>query len=99
FFFIFCFVFWYIGGILVLVPLVALVIMVLPGLLLQKRLRAGANEAMREASLRNALLVESVQGLEDIKLLQAEERFQRQWRHYNEVSGEAQMKLRDLTNS
>ncbi|MFT0138276.1 type I secretion system permease/ATPase [Alcanivoracaceae bacterium MT1] len=99
FFFIFCFVFWYIGGILVLVPLAALVLMVLPGLLLQKRLRAGANEAMREASLRNALLVESVQGLEDIKLLQSEERFQRQWRHYNEVSGEAQMKLRDLTNS
>lgn len=99
FFFIFCFVFWYIGGILVLVPLAALVLMVLPGLLLQKRLRVGANEAMREASLRNALLVESVQGLEDIKLLQSEDRFQRQWRHYNEVSGEAQMKLRDLTNS
>lgn len=99
FFLIFLVVFWYLGGVLVLVPLGALVLLLIPGLLAQKKLRACAQEAMRESSLRNALLVETVQGIEDIKMLQAEERFQRQWNHYNAVTGEAQLKLRDVTNN
>ncbi len=99
FFFLFLVIFWFIGGILVLVPLGALFLLVLPGLLLQRRLRTYANEAMREASLRNAMLVEAVQGIEDIKTLQAEDRFQQQWNHYNAVTGEAQFQLRELTKN
>ena len=53
---------------------VAAVIMVLPGLLLQK-LAELAKQSAHESTLRNAVLVESVQGLEDIKLMQAENRF------------------------
>src|SRR5690606_22257333 len=98
FFLLFLAIFWYIGGILVLVPIVALVLLVLPGLLSQKKLRALANEAMRESSLRNAMLVEAVQGIEDIKTIQAEERFQQQWNHFNAVTGESQLKLSALTN-
>src|SRR5690606_6586450 len=71
FFILFLFIFLQIGGVLAAVPAVALVLMVLPGLLAQRRLRACANEAMREASLRNAMLVEAIQGIEDIKALQA----------------------------
>lgn len=44
-------------------------------LLLQKKLAVLANRAAHESTLRNAVLVESVQGLEDIKLMQAENRF------------------------
>lgn len=98
FFLLFLAIFWYIGGILVLVPIVALILLVLPGILSQKKLRALANEAMRESSLRNAMLVEAVQGIEDIKTIQAEERFQQQWNHFNAVTGESQLKLRALTN-
>ena len=98
FFFLFAFVYWWLVGNLVLIPLAALALLVLPGLLLQGRLRAHANESMREASLRNAMLVETVQGIEDIKSLQAEARFQRQWNHLNTVTGEAQIKLRGITN-
>src|SRR5690606_35229806 len=82
----------------VLVPIVALMLLVLPGILSQKKLRALANEAMRESSLRNAMLAEAVQGIEDIKTIQAEERFQQQWNHFNAVTGESQLKLRALTN-
>lgn len=99
FFLIFLVVFWYLGGVMVLVPIGAFILLVIPGLLAQKRLRACAKEAMRESSLRNALLVETVQGIEDIKMLQAEERFQRQWNHYNAVTAEAQLKLRHITNN
>ena len=99
FFFIFLVIMWFIGGPLVLVPLAALVLLILPGLFAQRRLRAYATASMRESSLRNAMLVEAVQGIEDIKTLQAEERFQQLWNRYNAEAGEAQLKLRGLTNS
>ncbi len=98
FFLLFLGLLWFIGGALALVPLAALVALLVPGLLVQGRLRAMTTEAMRESSLRNAMLVEAVQGIEDIKALQAEERFQRQWNHYNMVAGEAQLRLRGITN-
>lgn len=99
FFLFFLGIYWLIGGPLVLVPLIGVVLLIVPGLLAQRRLRAFATESMRESSLRNAMLVEAVQGIEDIKALQAEDRFQRQWNHYNAVAGEAQLKLRGLTST
>jgi ATP-binding cassette subfamily C protein LapB len=98
FFLLFLFIFWMIGGPLVFIPITALVLLLLPGLLVQGKLRAAANEAMRESSLRNAMLVEAVQGIEDIKTLQAEDHFQQRWNHYNAVSAEGQLRLRSITN-
>lgn len=99
FFLLFLAVLWFIGGSLALVPLAALVLLLAPGLLAQRRLRRLATESMRESSLRNAMLIEAVQGIEDIKACQAEDRFHHQWNHYNAVAGEAQLRLRGLTNS
>jgi len=99
FFLLFCGILWYIAGSLVWVPIAALVLMVIPGVLLQKPLRRLAGEAMRESSLRSAMLVEAVQGIEDIKSLQAEQRFQNQWNHYNAVTAEVNLRLRALVNS
>jgi ATP-binding cassette subfamily C protein LapB len=99
FFLFFLAIYWFIGGPLVLVPIAGVILLIVPGLLAQRRLRAYATESMRESSLRNAMLVEAVQGIEDIKALQAENRFQRQWTHYNSVAGDAQLKLRGLTNT
>lgn len=99
FFILFLFIFLQIGGVLAAVPAVALVLLILPGLLAQRRLRVCANEAMREASLRNAMLVEAIQGIEDIKALQAEDRFQQRWNHLNAVTAEAQLRQRSITNT
>lgn len=99
FFILFLVVFWYMAGPLVGVPLVAMVLMVVPGLLAQRRLREYAQTATREASLRHAMLVESVQGNEDIKTMQAEDRFQNLWNHYNAVTAEANLRTRSLTNT
>lgn len=98
FFVLFCVVFWFIAGPLVLVPIAAVVFMLLPGFLAQKKLKEYANEALRESSLRNAMLVEAIQGNEDIKVLQAEQRFQNQWNNYNAVSADVNLQLRDLVN-
>lgn len=99
FFLLFCVVFWYLAGQLVWIPIGAVILMIVPGLLAQKKLRAFSNQAMRESALRNAMIVEAIQGNEDIKSLQAEQRFQHQWNNYNAVSADVNLKLRSLVSS
>ena len=61
-----------------------------------KQLAKLAKEGMRESAIRNAILVEAVQGIEDIKLLRAESRFQNQWNHMNELSADYSMQQRKI---
>ncbi|WP_205620490.1 type I secretion system permease/ATPase [Pseudodonghicola xiamenensis] len=96
FFLLFCALFFYIAGVLVWIPLAAMVLLVVPGLLAQRRLRRLAEANTRESALRSAMLVEAIQGLDDIKSLQAETRFQNLWNHYNETTAGSSMELRDL---
>lgn len=97
FFFLFLVIFWIIGGPLVLIILLAIPLILIPGLLIQKPLARLSNEGMRESSIRNAMLVEAVQGIEDIKLLRAEPRFQNQWNHLNEVSADISKRQRFIS--
>lgn len=98
FFLLFLVIYWLIAGPLVAVPMVAVLFLVVPGVLSQKKLAVLANQSMRESSLRSAMLVETIQGLDDIKALQAEQRFEHQWNHYNATCGDASLRLRMLTN-
>lgn len=97
FFLLFLVVLWVIGGPLAMVALGALPLLVIPGLLIQRPLAKLANAGMRESALRNALLVEAVEGIEDIKLMRAEARFQSQWNHANEITSEISKRQRFLT--
>ncbi|WP_095170700.1 type I secretion system permease/ATPase [Pseudomonas sp. Irchel 3H3] len=98
FFLMFVVIYWFIAGPLVAVPLGAVLFLIIPGLLSQRKLARLANQSMRESSLRSAMLVETVQGLDDIKMLQAEQRFQQQWNHYNATAAEASLRSRTLTS-
>ncbi|PKH24380.1 type I secretion system permease/ATPase [Enterobacterales bacterium CwR94] len=91
---LFLFIMAFIGGPLVIVPLVAIPLIVIPGLLIQIPMAKLAKEGMREGALRNAVLVETIEGVEDIKALQAEPYFQRQWEQTHEVSAAIGMKQR-----
>lgn len=75
----------------------AALLMVIPGLLLQKKLAALARQSTEESTRRNAVLVESLQGLEDIKLLQAENRFTQQWDRDIRVAAQSGVRTRKLT--
>lgn len=97
FFFLFVLILWLIGGWLVLVVLLAIPLLLIPGLLIQRPLAQLSNEGMRESAVRNATLVEAVESFEDIKLLRAEQRFQNQWNHTNDVAATISMKQRFLT--
>jgi ATP-binding cassette subfamily C protein LapB len=99
FFFLFLGLFAYIGGWLAVIPAAALLLLIAPGLLAQRKLKRCASLAMRESSLRNAMLVESVQGIEDIKALQAENVFQQKWNAFNAASADAQVQLRAITST
>ncbi|HIF6258772.1 TPA: type I secretion system permease/ATPase [Enterobacter ludwigii] len=96
FFFLFLVIFWIIGGNLFWVMVLVVPLMIIPAILAQRPLAKLAREGMRESSIRNAILVESVQGIEDIKLLRAESRFQNQWNHMNEMSADISMKQRKI---
>lgn len=97
FFFLFLFVLAIISPHLAWIAPVAAVIMIVPGLLLQKRLATLARRSLHESTLRNAVLVESVQGLEDIKLMQAEDRFLQQWNSYIQITAQSGVETRRLT--
>ncbi|MFW2067967.1 type I secretion system permease/ATPase [Acinetobacter johnsonii] len=96
FFFLFLAIFWLIGGNLFWVMVLVVPLMIIPGILIQKPLAKLASEGMREGAIRNATLVEAVQGIEDIKLLRAESRFQNQWNHMNESAADISMRQRKL---
>ncbi|MHC8403415.1 type I secretion system permease/ATPase [Pseudomonas sp. MDT1-17] len=83
-----------IGGPLVWIPVLAIPLVIIPGLLLQWPLRKLSREGMRESALRSAVLVETIEGIEDIKALQAEPYFQRVWEQNHEISADIGIKQR-----
>ncbi|AKJ42479.1 RTX-I toxin determinant B [Pragia fontium] len=83
-----------VGGELVIIPIMAIPLIVIPGILVQWPMAKLAKEGMRESAIRNAVLVESIEGVEDIKALQAEPYFQRQWEQTHAVSAAIGMKQR-----
>lgn len=92
----FLFIIWLLGGWLVLVPMLAIPLLILPGIVAQVPLARLSTQGMAEAALRNAILMESIYRIEDIKSLQAEPRFRKLWQHTNEVNGEVGLKQRFL---
>lgn len=68
-----------IGGPLVFLPLAAIPILLLAGILLQISARRSAEQSFKQSMQKNALLVELVSGLETLKCCMAESRMQTLW--------------------
>ena len=77
--FFFMFIIWIFAGAMVVVPLVAVVILMLYSFYIQKPLRRSIEEGSRLASQKYANLVESIAGLEAVKIFGAEGNFQHRW--------------------
>ncbi|WP_245575042.1 type I secretion system permease/ATPase [Chitinilyticum litopenaei] len=71
-------IFW-LGGSLVVVPIVAIPLMVGLGLLLQLPLRSMVQETFRVSAQKQATLIEALSGLDTIKAVGAESPLQRRW--------------------
>jgi ATP-binding cassette subfamily C protein LapB len=73
-----------IAGPLALIPLVAIPIIMVAGWILQRPMARITKESMQESALKNALLFETITGLETIKTQAAEGHVQRRWEELSE---------------
>ncbi|GAD80767.1 type I secretion system permease/ATPase [Vibrio ezurae] len=76
---LFLFVIWLIAGNVVLVPIVCVSLLILHSLLIQRPLRNSIEEGSRLASQKYANLIESLAGLESLKIFGAQSQFQYRW--------------------
>jgi len=83
---IFILVIGWIGGLLFLVPLLAIPLIILSGLIFQPALERAMNLNLTEASQKHGLLIESISNLEAIKSLSTEGYFQNKWESILEAS-------------
>ncbi len=76
---LFLVVIWLIGGPMVYVPMVAIPVMLLAGLLVQPQLKKLTQESQQDGHHKHAILVETLSGLETIKSLGAGALMRRRW--------------------
>ena len=86
-----------IGGPIALIPLVAVPIVILMGYVLQRPLQKITRESLNESALKNALLFETISGLETIKVQAAEGNVQRRWEELTIKSSGTAVKMRRLS--
>lgn len=82
-----------------IVPIVAVSILVIHAMIIQKPLRRTIEEGSRLSSQKNANLIESLAGLETIKLFGAESQFQYRWEEAVAHMANWGIKTRRLTDS
>lgn len=98
FFLLFLTVFWSISGELAVVPAIALLFIIVPGLFLQPALARLSRAAMKESAMRNGLIVETIHAMDDVKATRSEAVFHARWNHYNHVAATASIRLRSIVN-
>ncbi len=87
-----------IAGPVALVPLLAMPIVIIMGFVLQRPLEKIIKQSMNESALKNALLFETISGLETIKVQAAEGHTQRKWEELSEKGSRTSMKARRISS-
>ncbi|MBI1327673.1 MAG: type I secretion system permease/ATPase [Alphaproteobacteria bacterium] len=95
--FLFIIIIGVIGGPLAFVVLLAVPLVILGGWALQKPMEKVIKESLHENALKNALLFETITGLETIKTMAAEGNMQRQWEELNEKAAKTGAKVRRIS--
>lgn len=80
---------WFIGGNIVLVPLLAIPIVIIFAIFFEIPARRAVQEAFAGVSFKSAVLVESILGMEEIKSMAAENQVQRKWEESVEKTNRA----------
>ena len=96
---LFLFIIYVMAGPLALVPLIAVLILVIYSYLIQRPLRRTIEEGSRLASQKHANLIESLSGLETIKMFGAQSQFQYRWEEAVTHISNWGLKSRRLTDS
>ncbi|MFB1075707.1 type I secretion system permease/ATPase [Vibrio diabolicus] len=96
---LFLVIIWLMAGDLVYVPMVGVVILIVHSLLIQGPLRRSIEEGSRLASQKYANLIESLAGLETVKMLSAQSQFQYRWEEAVAHMASWNIKSRRITDS
>jgi ATP-binding cassette subfamily C protein LapB len=88
---------WWIGGAVAVPPLLAVPLIIGISLMLQRPLAAVINETFRTSSQRQAILIESLTGLETVKAIGAEGPMQQRWEQIIGHLGKLSLKARLLS--
>ncbi len=86
-----------IGGPIVFVPLLSIPLVIFGGWLLQKPMESIVKESLHENALKNALLFETITGLEAIKTQAAEGHTQRKWEELTEKASRTSVRSRRVS--
>ncbi|MDA0664667.1 MAG: ATP-binding cassette domain-containing protein [Proteobacteria bacterium] len=97
FIFLFIFIVYIVGGSIAVVPLVAVPVVMIIGILMQIPLRLISQQSYREAQQRHALLVEAISGIETVKSTGSEGRMQRNWEAFVETTARSSVKAHTIS--
>lgn len=89
----------FIGGPVAFAPAVAVVVMLIPGFLLQKKLAALSRDNLREGAVKHGLLLETVDNLETVKATRAEGRNLRMWELLSAQLAESGTRSRSIAST
>ena len=95
---IFVMIIWYIGGPLAWIPAIIIPVVLALGVLSQYPFQRVVQKGFREATLKNALLIEIINGLETIKTSAAEGRMQHLWEKLVGVNAATNKQAKALAN-
>ncbi|MFD1379575.1 type I secretion system permease/ATPase [Fodinicurvata halophila] len=79
---LFLFIIWMLGGPLVYIPLAAVILALVTGFCIQFPLNSVVRKTHKEAAQKHGILVETLSGLDTIKVAGAEGRMQRSWEQF-----------------
>lgn len=98
FIFLFIAVIGVIGGPIAFIPLFAVPLVVVVGIMLQKPLQKIIRQSMNESALKNAQLFETIIGLETIKMQAAEGHVQRRWEELADKASRTSVQSKRLSS-
>ena len=96
---IFLLVIAYVGSALVFVPIVAIVLIILYGFLIQPTLRSSIEKTFKASSQKNATLIEALNGIETIKTLRMEGAMQSRWERSTAYISEWSIRSKFISSS
>ena len=99
FVFVFLIVIYIIAGWLAVIPLVALLIAIIIGLIAQHRIGKRVARAANESAQRQSLLIETISTIETVKTLKAETPLLRKWNELTKNSSKTSEEIKQLSSS
>ncbi len=97
--FLFLFVIYLIGGNVVFVPIFAGVAMIVPALLMRKKMMSIVTSAQGSYAASARLCNEAAYNLENVKVTQSQDFFEKQWDDLNKISADVSTRQRKLVNA